>query len=386
MVADEKKLAVGGLFQGLEKSPCCFSKAWKLAGLSLPIPGKTCGFGFQSLEKRGGSALIVVMWVLLILALLVTSMVYDMHVEASITAYQRNRTQAQQFAKAGAEFARYLLWKSVKVKPALGTATEDDPDIFLKAVRLQRGMSVTNYIREFGENGELGKFTLTMIPEQAFRNINRLNPDTEWPLLLRQAGIPEDLYPELVDCLMDWIDNNDAMRVNGAESEDEFYVNRGYPVKNAMLDTVEELLLIKGWTKAMVFGGAPVREGEEPLTGLAPLGTVWGDGRINVNSVSREVLMTLPTVDDTVADDIIAQRTPENTEGTIDEGYKNDNEVFARTRTSKALQGVLTAAEHHFMRVLVRGECQGVHSGIRCVMWNDNRRFQPVFWREGEEP
>jgi len=341
------------------------------------------------LEARGGSALIVVMWVLLILALLVTSMVYDMHVEASITAYQRNRVQAQQFAKAGAEFARYLLWKSVKVRPQLGMANGEDPDLFLMAVHLQRGMAVTNYVHEFGEEGSEGvegKFTLTMIPEQAFRNINRLNPDTEWPLLLRQAGIPEDLYPELVDCLMDWIDGNDTMRVNGAENEDAFYVERGYPPKNAMLDTVEELLMIKGWTKAMVFGGLPLREGEDPLLGVGPLATVWGDGLINVNAASREVLLTIPTVDETVADDIITQRTPENTEGTTDEGYRNVSEVFARTRTSRALQGLFTTSEHRFMRVLVRGECQGVHSGIRCVMWNDNRRFQPVFWREGEEP
>ncbi len=329
------------------------------------------------------------MWVLLILALLVSSMVYDMHVEASITAYQRNRIQAQQYARAGTEFARYLLWKSVRVRPQLGIANGEDPDIFLQAVRLQRGMAVTNYVREFGEEGpegKPGKFTLTMVPEQAFRNINRLNPDTEWPLLLRAAGIPEDLHPELVDCLMDWIDGNDTMRVNGAESEDAVYAERGYPPKNAMLDTVEELLMIKGWSKAMVFGGLPLREGEDPLTGVAPLATVWGDGAVNVNSATREVLLTIPTVDETVADDIIAQRTPENTAGTIDEGYRNVSEVFARTRTSRALQGLFTASEHSFMRVLVRGECQGVHSGIRCVMWNDNRRVQPVFWREGEEP
>ncbi|MCX7007775.1 MAG: type II secretion system protein GspK [Kiritimatiellaeota bacterium] len=387
------------VFQGLESSrpffprlgkvSGLFSKVGKTAGLTFPSLGKNKGVGFQSLEKRGGSALIVVMWVLLILALLVTSMVYDMHIEASITAYQRNRTQAQQFAKAGVEFARYLLWKSVKVRPAMGTATDDDPDIFLQAVRLQRGMSVTNYVHEFGVDGDegpVGKFTLSLIPEQAFRNINRLNPDTEWPLLLQQAGITEDLYPELVDCVMDWIDANDNARVNGAESDDPYYVDRGYPTKNALLDSVEELLMIKGWTKAMVFGGSAVHDGDPSLTGIAPLATVWGDGRINVNAAPREVLMTLPTIDDVVADDIIAQRTPENTEGTIDEGYKNDNEVFARSRVSKGLQGMLTAVEHHFMRVQVRGECQGVHSGIRCVMWNDNRKFQPVFWREGEEP
>ena len=341
------------------------------------------GGGVQDLDHRGGSALIVVMWVLLILALLVSSMVYDMHIEASLTAYQRNRTQAQQFARAGMEYARYLLWKSVKVSPQIGMATGEDPDVFLQAVRLQRGMSITNYVHEFDENQ---RFTLTLIPEQAFRNINRLNADTEWPLLLQQAGIAEDLYPALVDCAMDWMDGNDVARLNGAESDDAFYVDRGYPVKNALMDSVEELLMIKGWTKAMVFGGPAPRDGDPPMTGVAPLATVWGDGRINVNAASREVLMTLPTIDETVADDIIAQRTQEGTEGTIDDGYKNASEVFARTRASPALQGLLTTSEHHFMRVIVRGECEGVHSGIRCVMWNDNQRFQPVFWREGEEP
>ena len=367
MAVDEKKLANDGAFQGLEG---CAAEGTGGRARSKP-------------NARGGSALIVVMWVLLILALLVSSMVYDMHIEATLTAYQRNRTQAQQFAKAGIEYARYLLWKSAKIQPAAGMANGEDPDVFLMAARLQKGMAVTNYVHEFDENK---KFTVTLIPEQAFRNINRLNKDTEWPLLLQQAGIAEDLYPELLDCVMDWIDANDTTRVNGAESDDAFYVDRGYPTKNALLDSVEELLMIKGWTKSMVFGGPAPRDGDPPLTGVAPLATVWGDGRINVNSAPREVLLTLPTVDETVADDIIAQRTPEGTEGTIDEGYRNTSEIFARTRTSPALQGLLTTSEHHFMRVIVRGECEGVHSGIRCVMWNDNRRFQPVSWREGEEP
>ena len=112
MVAEEKKLVCDGVFQALEKRKASFSKPWKTSRPTLPMLGKSRRSGFQGLENRGGSALIVVMWVLLILALLVSSMVYDMHIEASLTAYQRNRTQAQQFARAGVEYARYLLWKS----------------------------------------------------------------------------------------------------------------------------------------------------------------------------------------------------------------------------------------------------------------------------------
>ena len=332
--------------------------------------------------RNRGSALIVVLWVLLIMALLVSSMAFDMHIEAGITAYQRNRVQAQQLARAGVEWARYLLWKAQRIHPELPMDNGEDEQVFLAAAWLQHGLAVTNYVRELGA----GRFTLDLIPEQAFRNVNTLS-ETDWPLVLAQTGIPEDLWPELTDCLLDWTDANDTARVNGAESDDAFYIERGYPTKNAKLDTVEELLMIKGFTKAFVFGGQPVHEKDPPITGLASLLTVWGDGRINVNSASREVLLTLPTVDEVVVNDIMTQRLgPDGIAGTLDDGFTSVNDVFARTRLSPALQNLVTTSEHRIMRVVVRGECEGVHSGIRCVILNDTRKIQPVFWREGETP
>ena len=339
---------------------------------------------FKSMKNQRGSALIVVLWILLILALLVSSMAFDMHIEAGITAYQRNRLQAQQCARAGAEFARYLLWKAQQVHPELPMPDGEDEQVFLAATWLQRGLSLTNYVREFAA----GKFTLDMIPEQAFRNVNMLR-ETDWPLVLPVANVPEELWPELTDCFLDWTDPNasDAARVNGATSEDPFYVDRGYPTKNAPLDTVEELLMIKIFTKASVFGGPPLNDKDPPMTGLAPLLTVWGNGQVNVNSASREVLLTLPTVDEATADDVITQRAgPDGIVGTLDDGYVNLNDAFAKTRLNPGLGSLVTTSEHRFMRILVRGECAGVRSGIRCVMWNDNQKIQPVFWREGETP
>lgn len=348
-----------------------FSKPWKRGPASFPRLG-----------NRDASALIVVLWVLLILALLITSMAYDMHVEAGITVYQRNRVQAQQFARAGVEFARYLLWKAQIIKPEMGLPRGEDEEVFLMAARVQRGLAITNYVREF----ETGRFSLEMIPEQAFRNVNLLD-ETEWPLVLAQVGVAEDLWPELIDCFIDWIDANDTMGINGAEEDDPFYIERGYSPKNAKLDTVEELLMIKGFTKAIVFGGPSPCKDALPMPGLAPLLTVWGDGRVNVNSASREVLLTIPTVDEAVADDIIAQRVgPDGIPDTLDDGFMSVNDVLSRTRTAPEIQKRITTGEHHFMRVLVRGECEGVRSGIRCVIWSDDRKIQPMFWREGETP
>ena len=256
----------------------------------------------------------------------------------------------------------------------------EDEQVFLSAAWLQRGLAVTNYVHEF----ENGKFTLDIIPEQAFRNVNQLR-ETEWPLVLAEANIPEELWPELTDNFLDWTDPDDAQRINGAESDDPFYLDRGYPTKNAALDTVEELLMIKNFTKAIVFGGPPLNGKDPPMTGLAPLLTVWGNGQVNVNSASREVLLTLPTVDEATADDVITQRAgPDGIVGTQDDGYVNLNDAFAKTRLNPGLGSLVTTSEHRFMRILVRGECAGVRSGIRCVMWNDNQKIRPVFWREGE--
>lgn len=358
-------LRSAALPQGLEEYFSYFPKPWK------KVP---------HLGQRRGSALIVVLWILLILALLVSSMAFDMHIEAGITAFERNRTQAQQSARAGVEFARYLLWKSQRVHSELPMPNDEDERGFFSAAWLQRGRAVTNYVHEF----ENSAFTLDMIPEQAFRNVNQLR-ETEWPPVLAEANIPEDLWPDLTDCVLDWIDANDVARVNGAESDDPFYLDRDYPTKDAALDTVEELLMIKGFTKAMVFGGPAPNEKELPLTGLAQLLTVWGDGKVNINAASREVLLTIPTVDDAVAADIIAQRAgPDGIEGTLDDGFVNLNDAFAKTRLMPAIQNILTTSEHRFMRIVVRGECAGVQSIIRCVMWNDSRKIQPVFWREGE--
>jgi type II secretory pathway component PulK len=348
-----------------------FSNPWKMKRSAFPRPG-----------NRDASALIVVLWILLLLALLISSMAYDMHVEAGITTYQRNRVQAQQCARAGVEFARYLLWKAQVIKPEMGLPSGEDEEVFLAATRVQRGLALTNYVREF----ETGRFVLEMIPEQAFRNVNKLD-ETDWPAVLAQAGIPEDRWPELMDCFQDWTDANDTVNINGAEEDDAFYVERGYPPKNAKLDTVEELLMIKGFTKAIVFGGANAYKDAPPVAGLAPLLTVWGDGRVNVNAASREVLLTILTVDEAVADDIIAQRAgADGIPDTLDDGFTSVNDVLSRTRTAPEIQRRITTGEHHFMRVVVRGECAGVRSGIRCVLWSDDRKIQPVFWREGETP
>jgi hypothetical protein len=87
----------------------------------------------------------------------------------------------------------------------------------------------------------------------------------------------------------------------------------------ANLDTVEELLLIKGFSHAILYGGYS-EEGNtnSPLiTGISDLLTAIPETgeQVNINAAPKRVLMTLPGIDDTLADAIIAERERGGREG-----------------------------------------------------------------------
>ena len=91
---------------------------------------------------------------------------------------------------------------------------------------------------------------------------------------------------ELVDAIKDWIDSDDV--VTGAGAEGAYYagLRRHYTVKNAPIDCIEELLMVKGVTRELFYG-----TGESP--GLAQCLSVYGDAKININTAPLPVLRAL---------------------------------------------------------------------------------------------
>jgi len=90
--------------------------------------------------------------------------------------------------------------------------------------------------------------------------------------------------PEIVDALIDWLDSNDT--VTGTEgAEEDYYKERGYHCKNGPLDSLDELLLVKGWDRDLLIE----RKLKDYLT-IAPT-----DGKINVNTAPIQVLAALLT-------------------------------------------------------------------------------------------
>jgi general secretion pathway protein K len=363
---------------GLRIADCGPRKGEGSASLSIRDPESAIR------NPKSGSALIIALWVLIILSLLVGSFAFEMNIESGITSYYRKRMKTQYLSRAGIEYAKLMIGKSFKAKKE-GPEEGEDEETYIHALNLQKGNPVSGLTQELGD----GRFVVDILPEQGRRNVNTLTDD-DWEEVLDQGNVPQDMWPELIDCFQDYTDEGDEHQLNGAESDDAFYMERNYECKNAPLDTVDELAMIKGFTQAIVFGGPSEEKGGDPYPGIAQLLTTWGDGKVNVNTASREVLLTLG-LEDFDVDDIIKGRAGVDEElGTKDDGWESVDEVMAKLglsgKDAEAVQGRLTTTERTFVRVISKGEVEGVRSGIWAVFQADASSVIPLFWREEDMP
>ncbi len=103
----------------------------------------------------------------------------------------------------------------------------------------------------FGVTPEAGKLNLNTASDE---EIERLLT----PLLME---LQVENAPELVAALLDWRDEDEDVRPGGAENEYYTNLQPAYTTKNGRLDTLEELLEVKGWTAAMLYGEDTNRNG-----------------------------------------------------------------------------------------------------------------------------
>jgi general secretion pathway protein K len=137
-----------------------------------------------------------------------------------------------------------------------------------------------------------GEGTVTVTIEEETGKLNLNQATTSNGIDIPTSAIAQRLFKnlkfsaDLFDALMDWVDENDAPRAGGAESTYYGALKFPYRAKNAKLETVDELALVKGFTP-------------EVLTKLRPLVTVYtaveGESvtKINVNTAPAEVLASL---------------------------------------------------------------------------------------------
>ena len=319
-------------------------------------------------SKKDGAALIVALWVLVILSLIVGSFAFEVNLEGMLVSHKRKKFRAEMMALSGLEYGRAILDQQQNVKQLEVEDMEDDEDGFmLAALHIKRGLSSSSSI----EMDDGGMFTVTVDSAEGGLNINLLNRE-DWLDIFEMANIPSTDWDAMIDCLEDWIDESDLHGLNGAESDDPFYQERGYPVKNGPLDSVEELLLIKYWGPDILYG-KPADDESDEIYGIADLLTVWGDGRLNLNTASPDAMRAAGLSDEQIMDILEDRKGLDGELGTSDdglpEGYLSGDSRFK--------------LQSQFVKVTSVGDIFDNQYQIECIMLLKNKDSVIVYWNEG---
>jgi len=272
-----------------------------------PLPG---GAGGGSGEQ--GFALVLVLVVVGLLVTLVVQFNYSSRVELEMARTYVESIQAAYLAEAGVHVGMALL-RTDDNKSADGKVIDTVEDQWAQAIP---------YIPV-----DEGFVLLSIEDTSRFLNVNRLVNDTGETVDEEVAGVFEELLRQLgrddaaalVDSVIDWIDPDDQITNDGAE--EVYYQSLDPPVEiaNHRLLSAEELRLVKGFDDQLL-------KGTEEVPGLLKLITVHGPKGLNLNTVDVEGYPWLLTslggadtqgqtvIDETIADDIRAARSPDTGE------------------------------------------------------------------------
>ena len=288
-----------------------------------------------------------------------------MHVEAGITSYYRKRLKAQYLAYAGVEYAKVILSKD-SVKDETLAEGEAELNNFRKALEVGGEVNVNHTLGA-------GSMEVHMKPETSKWDVNKID-DAKWKEILEFSGVPTEKVDELIDCFRDYTDDNgDLHRINGAESDDPFYEQRGYQCKNGPVDSVEELLRIKGFTPAIVYGGSAEEEGEEDLKGIADVLTVWGNGdKIDAMSSTEKALNGILLLNEDEIKRLIESRA--NSDGELP---KSLEDLLAKAGVPADFNSVLNWGKPAYVEVTSVGNVQGVRSTVLCTLAGPGRKREP---------
>ncbi len=311
------------------------------------------------LGNEQGMALVITLLVVALLVVVVLEFNYGAQVETDIAANFRDGTKAYYLAKSGIHFAAALLRADEESK--YDALTEDWAQE-LPPLPLGEGVVAVRIV------DEERKFDVNRLLQE-----NNLTIDEKRVAMLENLFILRGVDPQLVDPLLDWIFPEGAQRPIDLPSFD--YREKGYESKHGPLDVISELSLIQGFSPEVLLqlGGKPFGKGVDFTT--SPYLTVFSQtGKINVNTASKEILMSLSAeMTEGLADEIITIRE-EKPFQTIEEMQPIISTFYNEV---KDYIGVTS----QYYTVAATGTVGQITREIVAVLYKTNQKIDFVYWQ-----
>lgn len=214
---------------------------------------------------RRAIVLVVVLVVISVLSLAAYTFCDLMVTQREATALSTQQVQARWLIDAGVDSVRLYLMQNKETQTQTG-GHYNNP-LYFQAINVVPDPEMvhmgnfTVIAPQVDDEGSLMGIRYGLEDESTRLNMNilltadKLIPNGGRTLLMALPGMELVETPEeIADAIMDWIDEDDEPREYGAEYDYYQNLQPAYAPKNGPLDTVEELLLVRGITPELLFG------------------------------------------------------------------------------------------------------------------------------------
>jgi type II secretory pathway component PulK len=263
----------------------------------------------QSLKNNDGFILIVALWTLMFLTVLAIAVGVGTRQKIILLDRLETRSRIQLAAEAGIKKAVAVLVDDLeesqfRYTPKAKARRHNNPSEFSN---IQLNEQTADVICSVYDEA-VGKVVDRngVCDEQSKINLNVVDNLTLENLIADVLGYPTVEARAFAENIIDWRDY--GRHEAAGFFSDDYYKNLEFPyeMKEQPFERIDELFLVKGMTR-------------EAYDALRPYVTVYGDGRVNVNTASRKVLMALG-LDGVVVDKFLKARSgPDGRDSTGDD-------------------------------------------------------------------
>jgi general secretion pathway protein K len=326
-------------------------------------------------RNSGGFALLLTLLIITLIVTVTFQFNTSMTSELFAAANLRDGVRLGSIANSGFHYALAVLFEDAAAENELDSLHEDWADF--------RALSANS-----GAIFEDGRFEVRIIDHSGRIQINQLlkAPDemggqytydmTQKELLTRflsseEFDLDEETVEDLVDALKDWMDPDDEVTNFGAENSFYQTLDKPYACKNAPVDSLEELLLVRGISRELFYG-------TEERPGIADYLTTQGsDGKININTAHPLVLRSLSEyLDYEMVEEMIAYREDEDNDLSSISWYKG-----VRGMSSEVSIDHLVSISSHIFEIRSTGIMETMSKRVEGLVERKEGAIRIVSWR-----
>jgi general secretion pathway protein K len=251
----------------------------------------------QRRQRRDrGFALLAVFWIILLLSLLCLGYATASRFRAQAALNRKRRLVNRCLYRSAREkgFHEFLKTRANRVllskKDEIETVAEEAVDLWFPRYE------------PYDYNLDGRHLAVRLLDENGKFSVNDISVSL-WEEIFAACGVPAGAEQTgMINSIQDWIDADDEHRLDGAENDYYQSLEHPYACKNYFIETLEELLLVKGITPELYYG-----TGEFP--GLVSFLSVYGARRkIDVNSASPAAFRLVAGLPGDVVDEIVKRR------------------------------------------------------------------------------